>query len=257
MNSLPTAIWSTKWRGVDIAVFATGDDSPLTLAAVGGNVVLQADRDIYVRDAIVLTAAGAGLSATAGGVLFNAGSIINTAGITTNGGAVTLRGNSISGDGGITTQGGAVDLMTVGSLNYSSAIASGGGAVTLGSQNSSVNSANVNAGSGTISVTGRSVSSGSYTTTGTAGFTATAGNIFVNNVNANVVNLNATGVIGATVAAGERVNAASSGSYVELFRPLSRQEPRERCGERCKQAPVAESRKSRKEMPLWPTERCT
>jgi len=190
--------------------------SPLTLAAVGGNVVLQAERDIYVRDAITLTTAGAGLSATAGGMLFNAGSIINTAGITTNGGAVTLRGNSISGGGGITTQGGAVDLMTASSLNYSSAIASGGGAVTLASQNSSVNSANVNAGSGTISVTGRSVSSGSYTTTGTAGFTATAGNIFVNDVNANVVNLNATGQVNATVVATDRVNAASSGSSVTL-----------------------------------------
>jgi len=190
--------------------------SPLTLAAVGGNVVLQAERDIYVRDAITLTAAGAGLTATAGGALFNAGSIINTAGITTNGGTVSLRGNSISGAGGITTQGGAVDLMTAASLNYSGAIASGGGGVTLVSQNSSVNGANVDAGSGTIAVMGRNISGGSYTTTGTAGFTASTGSIFVNDVNANIVNFNATGAIDGSVVASERVNAASSGSYVQL-----------------------------------------
>ncbi len=191
--------------------------SPLTLAAVGGNVVLQAERDIYVRDAINLTAAGAGLSATAGGVLFNAGSIINTAGITTNGGSVTLRGNAISGVGGITTHGGAVDLMTAGSLNYSSAIASAGGAVTLASQNSSVNNAQVNAGTGTISVTGRSISSGSYATTGTAGFTATNGSLYLDDVNAQVLNLSATGSVYASVVTSQRVNAASSGSYVQLF----------------------------------------
>jgi trimeric autotransporter adhesin len=191
--------------------------SPLTLAAVGGSVVLQAERDIYVRDAITLTASGAGLTVNAGGALFNAGSIINTAGITTNAGAVTLRGQSISGAGGITTQGGAVDLMTSSALNYTGAIQSGGGSVTLASQNSSVNNANVEAGSGTIAVNARSVSGGSYTTSGTAGFTATNGAIFLNDVNAGVINLNATSAISATVAAGERVNASSSGSYVQLY----------------------------------------
>ncbi len=191
--------------------------SPLTLAAVGGSVVLQAERDIYVRDAITLTASGAGLTVNAGGALFNAGSIINTAGITTNAGAVTLRGQSISGAGGITTQGGAVDLMTSGALNYTGAIQSGGGSVTLASQNSSVNNANVEAGSGTIAVNARSVSGGSYTTSGTAGFTATNGAIYLNDVNAGVINLNATSAISATVAAGERVNASSSGSYIQLY----------------------------------------
>jgi trimeric autotransporter adhesin len=190
--------------------------SPLTLAAVGGSVVLQAERDIYVRDAITLTAAGAGLSVNAGGALFNAGSVINTAGITTNAGAVTLRGQSISGAGGITTQGGAVDLMTSGALNYTGAINSGGGSVSLASQNSSVNNANVDAGSGAIAVNARSVSGGSYATTGTAGFTATNGAIYLYDVSAGVVNLDATSAISATVAAGERVNANSSGSYVQL-----------------------------------------
>jgi trimeric autotransporter adhesin len=190
--------------------------SPLTLAAVGGSVVLQAERDIYVRDALTLTASGASLTVNAGGALFNAGSIINTAGITTNAGAVTLRGQSISGAGGITTQGGAVDLMTSSALNYTGAIQSGGGSVTLASQNSSVNNANVEAGSGAIAVNARSISGGSYATTGTAGFTATNGAIYLYDVSAGVVNMDATSAISATVAAGERVNASSSGSYVQL-----------------------------------------
>ncbi len=191
--------------------------SPLTLAAVGGNVVLQAERDIYVRDAIHLTAAGAGLSATAGGALFNAGSIINTAGITTNGGAVTLRGQSIVGAGAITSNGGAVDLLTSGSLNYSSAISSGGGAVTLASQSSSVNSANVNAGSGAIGVTGSSVSSGSYTSSGTVNLTATSGYINVYDIAAGVANLSASSSVNAYVNVSDRVNATSTGSSVNIY----------------------------------------
>lgn len=190
--------------------------SPLSLAAVGANVVLQAARDIYVRDAINLTTGGAGITITAGGALFNAGSVINTAGISTTAGAVTLRGNSITGAGGITTHGGAVDLLTTANLNYSGAISSGGGAVTLGSVNSSVNNANVNAGSGTIAVTARSISGGSYTTTGTAGFNATAGGVSLNDVTAGVANLTATSNVNATVSTTDRVNATSSGSYVQL-----------------------------------------
>ncbi len=190
--------------------------SPLTLATVGGNVVLQAVRDIYVRDAIALTAPGAGLTMTAGGAMFDSGSIFNTTGISTTAGAVTLRANAITGPGGITTSGGAVDLMTAGSLNYTGAISSGGGAVTLASSNGSVFNANVDAGAGTIQATGRSVSSGSYTTTGMVGMTATAGNVFVNALNAGVANLNATSSVSGTVSVTDRVNATSTGSSVQL-----------------------------------------
>ena len=108
--------------------------SPTKMAAINGNVVLQAERDIYFMDAVALTAAGAGLSATAGGTTFNSvngGNIFLNQSISTTGGAVNLRGVGISGVGTITTTGGAVDLMTSGSLTYSSAIDSGGGAVNL------------------------------------------------------------------------------------------------------------------------------
>ncbi|MEP6970211.1 MAG: filamentous hemagglutinin N-terminal domain-containing protein, partial [Betaproteobacteria bacterium] len=190
--------------------------SPLTLAAVGGSVVLQAMRDIYVRDAIKMTAYGAGLTATAGGALFNAGSIINTAGITTNAGAVSLRGQAISGAGGITTAGGAIDLTTAGALNYTGAISSGGGTVVLASQNSSVNNVKVDSGSGNITVSARGISGGSYTTSGSVSMNATAGSISVNDVTANVLDLTATSNIYATVNATERVNAAASGSLIQL-----------------------------------------
>jgi len=33
MNAVPAALWSDTWRGFDLRVFATGDDSPLPLAA--------------------------------------------------------------------------------------------------------------------------------------------------------------------------------------------------------------------------------
>lgn len=192
--------------------------SPLTLAAVGGNVVLQAVRDIYVRDPIALTASGAGVSMTAGGAMFDAGSIFmsHQDGITTNGGAVTLRAQSISGPGGITTAGGAVDLMTSDSLAYSAAIASGGGNVTLAAQDGSIFNANVDAGSGAIQVSGNSISSGSFTTSGSASLTATSGSIFVNNLNAGVANLTASSTISASVSVADRVNATSTGSSVSL-----------------------------------------
>lgn len=195
--------------------------SPTTLAAVAADVVLLANRDIYIKDAIALTTAGAGITATAGGATFDAGSIFNTAGISTDAGLVTLRAQAISGTGGITTAGGAVDLLTSGALNYSGAISSGGGAVTLASQNSSVNSANVNAGTGTIQATGTSISGGSYTTIGTVNLTATSGGISVNDINVGIANLTATGNVNADVVVTDRVNAMSSGSSVSVSNSAS------------------------------------
>lgn len=194
--------------------------SPTALAAVGGNVVLQAQRDIYIKDAIALTAAGAGITVTAGGEFFEAGSIFNNAGIGTNAGAVTLRAAAIQGAGGIGSSGGAVDLLTAGALNYSGAIRSVGGAVTLASQNGSVSNADVDAGSGTIQVTGPSISGGSYFTTGTANLNATDGRLGQSferiPVSAGTINLMATDRIYADVTSTDRVNATSSGSQVHI-----------------------------------------
>ena len=200
--------------------------SPTKMAAINGNVVLQAERDIYFMDAVALTAAGAGLSATAGGATFNSvggGNIFLNQNISTTGGAVALRGVGISGAGTITTTGGAVDLMTSGTLSYLSAIDSGGGAVSLTSQLGSVNrgfgnSPTVNAGSGAILVTGKTgISGGNYVTTGTAGLTATAGSVNANQVTADTVNLSATGgSISVAANAASRINASSSNSSVVL-----------------------------------------
>ncbi len=190
--------------------------APTTLAGVAADVVLQANRDVYIKDPIALTTADAGITITAGGASYNAGSIFNTAGISTNAGDVTLRAEAISGAGGITTLSGAVDLLTSGTLNYSGAINSGGGAVTLASQSGAVNSIYVNAGAGTIEATGRSLSGGTYQTTGTANLTATAGSISVYNINAGIANLTATSSINADVVVTDRVNASSTGSSVSL-----------------------------------------
>jgi filamentous hemagglutinin family protein len=192
--------------------------SPAALAAVAANITLQAERDIYVKDAVALTASGAGFTATAGGALFDAGTIYNNAGISTTAGAVTLRAEGISGAGGITTAGGDVDLLTSGALNYGGAISSGGGTVTLASQAAYVNEANVNAGSGVINVTGQTgVFGGSHTTTGTANLTATSGSISGSDVSAGVANLTASSSINANVDVTDRVNANSSGSYAQIY----------------------------------------
>ena len=191
--------------------------SPAALAAVGGSVKLQAGRDIYIKSAITLTANGAGLSATAGGVAFDAGSIYNQGGISTTGGAVTLRAETITGAGGISTAGGAVDLLTSSALGYGGAIQSGGGTVTLASQGSTVYGGLVDAGSGTLNVIGQNgVSGGSYASTGTVNLIATTGGISGADVSAGVANLIAVSGVNASVDVTDRVNATSTASSVQL-----------------------------------------
>ena len=203
--------------------------SPTKIAAINGSVVLQAERDIYFVDAVAMTAPGAGLTATAGGATFdsaNGGQIFLNQNISTTGGAVTMRAVGISGAGTITTTGGAVDLMTSGTLNYSSAISSGGGAVKLASTLGSVNDAQVDAGSGSIQVTGKtgiartgSVNgTGVFTTTGDASFTTTQGGVLGIRATANTVNIAASGgAVSASVNAANRINASSSNSTVFLI----------------------------------------
>ena len=202
---------------------ATGNVATISAAAmakVKGTITLQAERDIYINDAISLTAPGAGLTATAGGPAFNSanGQIFVNQAISTTAGAVTLHAVGISGTGTITTTGGAVDLTTSGNETYSSQINSGGGAVNLASTLGFVNSANVNAGSGSIQATGKTgVFNGIYTTTGTAGLSATAGSVSGNQVKADTVNLSATGgSVSGSVNAASRVNATSANSSVQL-----------------------------------------
>ena len=192
--------------------------SPAAMDAVRGNVMLQANRDIYFNDAVALTTSGAGLTATAGGATFDQGQIYLDHDVTTNAGAVTLRSRYLSGTGTITTGGGAVDLKTYDSNYYASLISSAGGAVTLASQTGGVYYSNVNAGSGAILVTGTGVSDGTFTTTGTASLNATDGSLYSTNVTADTVNLTATGTLYNNYAnAASRINATSTNSYIQLY----------------------------------------
>ncbi len=208
--------------------------SPKTLAGLQGNVMLQANRDIYIKDELKLTAAGAGVTMLAGGATYTDGAIYNNGGIITVGGAVTLRANGLYGRGGITTAGGAVDVLTTGTLSYGGVmdgikygvIDTGNGSVTLASANGSVNSANVLAGSGNITVTASDNGStnsigifgGSYVTTGVSTFTAlgTNGRISGVNVHAGTATLSAERDVNAVVQVGDRVNASSSTGSVTL-----------------------------------------
>ncbi len=65
MILLPSALWSTQWHGVDIAVFSTGNDSPLPLAAAttllddgekarAARFHFDRDRDRWIRSRAIL-----------------------------------------------------------------------------------------------------------------------------------------------------------------------------------------------------------
>ncbi len=200
--------------------------SPLALANLKANVMLQANRDIHVKDKLELTTAGAGVTMLAGGAMYTDGAIYNNAGISTVGGAVTLRAHAITGAGGISTAGGGVDLLTTGDLYYTGEITSGNGNVSLASSNGSVGYANVDAGSGAIQVSASAngtsatvgIYGGSYTTTGAANFTAlgTNGRISGVDVQAATATLAAERDISAAVQVSDRVNASSATSSVSL-----------------------------------------
>src|SRR5687768_2613958 len=65
MNELPPALWSMPWREAVLTVFATGDDSPLTLdnatavlradeLARAGRFHFAADRERWIRSRALL-----------------------------------------------------------------------------------------------------------------------------------------------------------------------------------------------------------
>ena len=169
--------------------------SPTAINQIGGNVVLQADRDIHFNTPTNFT--GTSLTASAGSAT-PGGAIFLNHDLTTSGGAVNLNGATISGIGGIATSGGAVTLTAANGLNYASAIRSGGGAVTATATAGSINSLNVDAGAGSVSLT------------------AQAGNLSGNQLAGGVLTLNSSGSQNNTVSAASRVDAASSNSSVSL-----------------------------------------
>ncbi len=197
--------------------------APSKLASLKANITLQANRDVFIKDKITLTTAGADLAITAGGSNFDQGNIYlensdtRAGGIVTTGGDVTLRAQSISGPGTITTTGGTVDLVTNGTLNYSGAINSSGGAVNLGSVTGNVAGVSVNAGSGAIQVLANSnISGGSYQTTGVLSATATNGSLSINDATVGIAQLTAKNSVSASVTAAARIDASSSNGSVSL-----------------------------------------
>lgn len=169
--------------------------SPTAINQIGGNVVLQADRDIHFNTETNFT--GSSLTATAG-VATPSGTIFLNQNLSTTGGAVNLSGATISGPGGISTAGGAVNLTAANGLAYTSAIRSGGGAVTLTATAGNVNDADIDAGTGAIALN------------------AAAGRLSGNTLVGGTITLNSSGSQSNTVTASTRVDATSTGSSVSL-----------------------------------------
>ena len=83
MNGVPPALWSDTWRGVDLRVFATGDDSPLSLHAAAAVLCeneharaarfhFASDRDRWMRcRALLRLALGERLGMPAANVRFH------------------------------------------------------------------------------------------------------------------------------------------------------------------------------------------
>ncbi len=197
--------------------------SPSKLASLKTNVTLKANRNVFVKDTIALTTAGADLAITAGGTNFDQGTIYleNTdtrlGGIVTAGGDVTLRAQTITGPGTISTGGGMVDLLTSGSLGYDSAINSGGGTVNLGSLTGNVSNVSVNAANGAINVLANSnISGGTYQTTGVLSATAANGSLSISDATVGIAQLNAKNAVSAHLAASNRIDASSTSGSVSL-----------------------------------------
>lgn len=169
--------------------------SPTAINQVGGNVVLQADRDIFFNTATHFT--GTSLTATAG-MATASGSVILNENLSTSGGAVNLSGATISGSGGIATAGGAITLTAANSLNYSSQIRSAGGAVSVTATTGNINNLDVIAGTGHVAIN------------------AQAGSLSGNRLSGGVIALNSSGSQSNTVDAGVRVDAVSTNSSVSL-----------------------------------------
>ena len=118
----------------------TASISPAALAAIGGNVVLQASEDIVFASPVALTAPGAGLTATAGETLY----VVHGADITTNGGAVTLHAGTVGfadGDSDIPLfgAGSCTDGCYIShSLNVMADIRTLGGAISLVTDNGGI-----------------------------------------------------------------------------------------------------------------------
>jgi len=170
--------------------------SPATLAAIAGNVTLQASRYMRIGDPVALTTAGQGLTATVNTYTAPAlpdplalSSVSNrldlAAGITTVGGAVTLNAPTIQNVASpptisIATSGGAINLNAASQIQGGSlSLNAGAGAVTATATAGSITLASLAGSAVTGTAQGSISTSGAITTTGGAvSLTATSGGIF-------------------------------------------------------------------------------
>ncbi|MBL0166695.1 MAG: filamentous hemagglutinin N-terminal domain-containing protein [Propionivibrio sp.] len=183
--------------------------------AVGGNIILQAQNDIIFNSMTNFT--GNSLTVAANGAV-GTGSVKLNQALSTTGGSLELSGYTVTGSGGLSTAGGAVNIHVTSALAYGGAINSGGGTVTLASTGGTVSNANVNAGAGNISVTGQTgVYYGNFAAGGAVSLTGTAGSIYGNNITAGAASLNSPSTIYSNYINAGRIDATSSGSYVDLY----------------------------------------
>ena len=170
--------------------------SPATLAAIAGNVTLQASRYMRISDPITLVTAGQGLTATVNAYTAPAlpdplalSSVTNrldlAAGITTAGGAVTLNAPTIQNVASpptisIATSGGAISLTAASQIQGGGlSLNAGAGAVTATATAGSITLASLTGSAATGTAQGSISTSGAITTSGGAvSLTATTGGIF-------------------------------------------------------------------------------
>jgi filamentous hemagglutinin family protein len=174
--------------------------SPATLAAITGNVTLQAARYMRITDPITLTTAGQGLTATVGAYTVPAApdplsmstAVSNRldlgAGITTSSGAVTLNAPTIQNVAAspitIATNGGAISLNATNQISGTNlALNASSGAVSATNTVGSIGLGAVTGGTFTATAPG-SITTASITTTGNVTETSTSGSINTGTVTA-------------------------------------------------------------------------
>ncbi len=207
--------------------------SPATLAAISGNVTLQASRYMRISDPIALTTAGQSLTATVGTYttpalpdpLALSSAVSNRldlgAGITTNGGAVSLTAPTIQNVASpptisIATSGGAISLNSTGQISGGSlALNAGTGAVTATNTVGSITLGAVTGSTFTANAPGSITTSG-LTTTGNVSEPSVSGNINVGTAAAGsgTVALSGDSISGGTITTTGAVNLTATSSFI-------------------------------------------
>lgn len=187
--------------------------SPTGLNQLGGNVILQAKRDVYFNSSTVFT--GTSLTVQANGD--NAtGSIYLNQSLSASNGSVTLSGYTLRGSGNLSSAG-TTTVNVTGNIdsNYTGSVS--GSTVALTSSGGSINS--LEASGGNVTLSGQSgVFNSTVSASGNAALNSAGGSLNNNTVTAgNTATFTAPGSINANYVRAARINADSSGSYVRLY----------------------------------------